>query len=270
MSDSPTPTSLIKVSFFYDPGADSAVARHALRRYPELSLLRCRDLLRRAASLAFIAPVTFFSGWRATTIVEPDSNRFGILVGVLVAILCELGTFSINKGSWAGYVRQLSKSASKPRSLKTGWRIEFSANDTEVAYSYNDRGQSFKWAYFDEIVDLDDYILLGFANATNGIPISKTGFDSDATARDFQLSLQQRLDASGYARRDRIRALLSRSAIKCGMCGYTLKGIPEPTCPECGCDITTFRLLCWEQLAKPWWRSHAVSSGSSKNPYANA
>lgn len=118
-------------------------------------------------------------------------------------------------------------------------RVRFS----DAGVEYRDRWGRFEYGWHAVLfatLDQDAFELRLASERVIIIPVS--AFQDNADAREFASRVASRIEAVGGAR-GAVRAILGDTAVDCPGCGYNLRGVPSPTCPECARVVTPNEVL---------------------------
>ena len=251
MPDAVDPTR--QVTFLSVGADDREVAAYVLESLPELNRVVRRELL--VSVLRTLPMLLGMIGvvWWLLSRQAPDIARFAPVAAGVFAVPILL--YTMNAGPWRRHQRELRQRASAA-DAKAAERRSVRIEADGIRYDRDGQAYSIVWPWkaFEDVVRLPNHVAFILADYTGGIavPVSELG-GSDA-AETWRESLANRLEASGYSRRSRIAAVLDTASATCGVCGYSLRALKEPTCPECGTVLNGQRMHSWRMLQTPIWR----------------
>jgi len=242
----------------YTPTPDGWAAYLSGELAAEPAIGRAERRLFAAALLrAFLTlPLWLAVCWGFLAATNPDNTKFSLLLGILIWVLCAIPIVQRGRGqmSLSHHRRRFSRQANPADEQVAARQYKVTVSETGVTIVEPHRSAGLSWPLFTRVIARPGCVVLERDDLWSSVVIPTIQFDSPVDAAAFALEAATLHDASGAGEQAQLSERLAKFDLACTDCGYPLRGLAEPRCPECGRMITAMTLRCMDVLQTPFWK----------------
>lgn len=243
----------VPIPFVHDGRGERALADVFLSAHPELGRV-CRREARLGLVVGGIpgAVVGAAFGWMVASRSEVGWG-FGVIAGLAIGLPVAI---YFGKQGGGGVWRSLRQTLRNvPPKVGEEQKVSVVLTGAGVEVRGEGVATTYEWRTFAEVVRLPEHVALRWGGAINGVCVPRKAFAGVADEAAWAARAAREVASASGDEATRVGRVLESASIRCGMCGYDLRGIRAPRCPECGGTFTEARLRMWAAVQEPFWHA---------------